>query len=235
MPKPEDQFAAFRHSSYARYFSARFLSAAATQILSTAIGWQIYQETGSAFLLGLVGLVQFLPAIVLVIPAGLASDRIGRRFIMGSSIWLEMVCALGILALTLRDDFNVTLVMTLLTLFGVARAFFRPASSSLAVNVVPQKDFANAVGWNSASWQLADIAGPAAGGLLYGVSAGLAYGTSAVLFLVAGILIFSIPKPAQRIEREPTSLSVLLGGFSYVWRQKVVLGTITLDLFAVLL
>lgn len=205
------------------------------QILSTAIGWQIYDETGNAFLLGLIGLVQFLPAVILVIPAGLASDRIGRRFIMGSAIWLEMACAAFILALAILTRFNPVLVLIALTIFGIGRAFYTPAASSLAVNLVPREDFANAVGWNTASWQLAHIAGPAAGGLLYGLSSATAYGTAVALLFLAGLLIFSIPKPAQRIEREPTSLAVLLGGFSYIWREKVVLGAISLDLFAVLL
>lgn len=230
-----DQFAAFRHSSYARYFSARFFSSTAVQILATAVGWQIYDETGSAFLLGLIGLVQFLPAILLVIPAGLASDRIGRRFIMGSTIWLEMLCAAIILTLALTRNFDPVLVLTTLTVFGIGRAFYTPAASSLAVNLVPREDFPNAVGWNTASWQLAHIAGPAAGGLIYGISAGAAYGTSVTLLLIAGVLIFSIPKPSQRIESEPASLSVLLGGFRYIWREKVVLGAISLDLFAVFL
>ena len=230
-----DQFAAFRHSSYARYFTARFFSSTAVQILATAVGWQIYDETGSAFLLGMIGLVQFLPAILLVIPAGLASDRIGRRFIMGSTIWLEMLCATIILALALSRNFDPVLVLTVLTVFGIGRAFYTPAASSLAVNLVPREDFPNAVGWNTASWQLAHIAGPAAGGLIYGISAGAAYGTSVTLLLMAGLLIFSIPKPPQRIESEPTSLSVLLGGFRYIWKEKVVLGAISLDLFAVFL
>ncbi|MEL6686618.1 MAG: MFS transporter [Pseudomonadota bacterium] len=230
-----DQFAAFRHSSYARYFTARFFSSTAVQILATAVGWQIYDETGSAFLLGLIGLVQFLPAILLVIPAGLASDRIGRRFIMGSTIWLEMLCAAVILTLALTGNFDPFWVLTTLTVFGIGRAFYTPAASSLAVNLVPREDFPNAVGWNTASWQLAHIAGPAAGGLIYGISAGAAYGTSVTLLLTAGIMIFSIPKPLQRIESEPASLSVLLGGFRYIWKQKVVLGAISLDLFAVFL
>ena len=234
-PAPSDQFAAFRHSSYARYFTARFASSTAVQILATAVGWQIYDETGSALLLGLIGLVQFAPAILLVIPAGLASDRIGRRFIMGSAIWLEMLCAAVILTLALTRNFDPVLVLVTLAVFGTGRAFYTPAASSLAVNLVPREDFPNAVSWNTASWQLAHIAGPAVGGLIYGISAGTAYGTAVALLLFAGFLIFSIPKPPQRIASEPTSLSVLLGGFSYVWREKVVLGAISLDLFAVLL
>lgn len=230
-----DAFAAFRHSAYARYFLARFLSSTAVQILSTAIGWQIYDETGNALYLGLIGLVQFLPAVLLVIPAGLASDRIGRRFIMGSAIVLEALVAATILFMAVSGRFAPEAVLGVLIVFGVGRAFYTPAASSLAVNLVPREDFPNAVGWNTGSWQLAHIAGPAAGGLLYGISASTAYGSALVLLAFACILIFSIPKPPQRISSEPTSLATLVGGFSYVFRNKVVLGAISLDLFAVLL
>ena len=154
---------------------------------------------------------------------------------MGSAIWLEMLCAAVILFLAITRNFDPVMVLATLTLFGICRAFHTPAASSLAVNLVPREDFPNAVSWNTGSWQLAHIAGPAAGGLLYGVSASTAYGSAITLLLLAGLLIFSIPKPPQRIETETTSISVLLGGFSYVWREKVVLGAISLDLFAVLL
>ena len=120
-------------------------------------------------------------------------------------------------------------------MFGVARAFYSPASSSLAVNLVPKEDFANAVGWITASWQLASILGPVLGGLIYGLGAPIAYGTAVCLFLISGATILTIPKPAQKSSREPTTLKTLLGGFSYVWKEKVVLGAISLDLFAVLL
>lgn len=186
-------------------------------------------------MLGYIGLVQFLPAVVLVVPAGLASDRIGRRFIMGAAIWLEVLCAAVILALALLSDFNPTLVLITLTVFGVGRAFYSPASSSLAVNLVPREDFANAVGWNTATWQLAHVAGPSVGGVLYLISPSFAYAVTAVLLCLAGILIASIPKPPQRIESEPTSLTTLVRGFTYIWKEKIVLGAISLDLFAVML
>lgn len=205
------------------------------QILSTTIGYHLWDITGNALLLGYIGLVQFLPAVILVIPAGLASDRIGRRFIMGSAIWLEMICAVFILGLAILSDFNPVWVLLALTIFGVARAFYSPASASLAVNLVPREDFANAVGWNTATWQLAHIVGPALGGVLYLAGPELPYTVASVLFLMAGGLIFSIPKPPQRIETEPASLPTFLRGFTYVWKEKVVLGAISLDLFAVLL
>lgn len=230
-----DRFSAFRHSSFARYFGARFLTAFATQVTSVAVGWQIYDETGNAALLGWIGLVQFLPAVLLVLFTGLASDRFGRRLIMGLSILMEMSCAAMIFYLAVTRQFDPVIVLIVLTVFGVARAFLTPASSSLVVNVVPKEDFANAIGWITSSWQLASIFGPVAGGLLYGISGPTAYASAALIFMMAAGLIFSIPKPEQALEKAATSLQTILGGFSYIWKQKIVLGAISLDLFAVLL
>ena len=231
----EDRFAAFRHSAFKRYFWARFLTASATQIVATAVGWQIWKVTGNAWLLGLIGLVQFLPALLLVLVTGLAADKLGRRRVMGSAILLKMVCALGILGLAVTNNFDPVLVLSLLALFGVARAFHTPASSSLVVNVVPKKDFANAIGWITSSWQLASIAGPAAGGLLYGISGPFAYGVAVLIFATSATLIFSLETPKQDMETAPTNWNTLVGGFRYIWQEKVVLGAISLDLFAVLL
>ncbi|MCA8899979.1 MAG: MFS transporter [Hyphomonas sp.] len=230
-----DRFAAFRHKAYSRYFVSRFLTSLAAQIVSVAVGWQIYDETQNAALLGWIGLVQFLPALVLVVVTGVTADRFGRRNVMGLAVFVEMACAAAILAIALSGRFDPYIVLGVLTVFGIARAFYSPASSSLAVNLVPKEDFANAVGWVTASWQLASIAGPVLGGLLYGLGGPVAYSAAALLFLTSGAMVLSIPKPPQRGVREPTTLSTLLGGFSYVWRQKVVLGAISLDLFAVLL
>ena len=230
-----DRFSAFRHSSFAQFFGARFLTAFATQVTSVAVGWQIYDETGNAALLGWIGLVQFLPAVLLVLFTGMASDKFGRRLIMGLSILMEMVCAVMIFYLAFTRQFDPVIVLIILTVFGVARAFLTPASSSLVVNVVPKEDFANAIGWITSSWQLASIFGPVAGGLLYGISGPAAYGFAALTFLTAAILIFSIPKPQQALETSATSLATLTGGFRYIWKQKIVLGAISLDLFAVLL
>ena len=230
-----NRFSAFQHSAFSRYFAARFCTAFATQIVSVAIGWQIYDQTQNAALLGWIGLVQFLPALILVIPTGLTADKFDRRLIMGSAIVVKMLCALVILALALSGNFKPLWVLAALTVFGIARAFHTPASSSLVVNVVPKEDFANAVGWVTSSWQLASVFGPVAGGLLYGFSGPTAYGVAAVIFAIAAVLIFSIEKPKQIISKEPTSLSTLVGGFSYIWKQKIVLGAISLDLFAVLL
>jgi len=230
-----DRYEAFRYSSYTRYFISRFFTSFSVQVLSVAVGWQIYDQTRDPALLGWIGLVQFLPALSLVVVTGNAADRLGRRLVMGSAMLLMMACSGMILFLATTDQFVPVLVLSVLTLFGVARAFYGPASTSLAVNLVPREVFPNAVGWISSSWQLASIAGPVAGGLLYGLSPMAAYGTSTTLFAVGALLILTIPKPAQLVDKAPTTLSSILGGFSYIWKEKIVLGAITLDLFAVLL
>lgn len=230
-----EQFSAFAHKSYQRYFASRFLSAFSIQILSVAVAWQIYDQTQNAALLGWVGLVQFLPALLLVVVTGLAADRLGRRMVMGLSICFMSLCAAMILGMAATGRFDPVWVLAVLTVFGVARAFLSPASASLVVNLVPREDFANAISWVTSSWQLASIVGPAIGGLLYGLSSIIAYSASALIFAASALLIFSIPKPKQIIDSAPTTLKTLLGGFRYVWSQKIVMGAIGLDLFAVLL
>ncbi len=230
-----DRFAAFRHSSYRRYFISRFGGSLAGNILSVTVAWQIYVETENPLYLGWIGLVQFLPSLVLVLITGLAADKLGRRVIMGLATCLQMACGLTLLAITVLGAFNVVLVLAILTVQGIARAFYSPSVNSLVVNIVPREDFPNAVSWNASSWQMATILGPALGGALTAISINVAYGTAAIVSLLTALLIFSIPKPEQVRSTARTTLSTLLGGFSYIWRTKIVLGAMSLDLFAVLL
>ncbi len=234
-PAPYQRYAAFRHGAFLRFWSARFLTTFATQIVSVAVGWQIYDLTRNPFDLGLVGIIQFAPALLLVLVTGVVADKFGRRLIMGLAAVLEALCALALLLLTLRGLTDPLPIFTVLAVFGTARAFFGPASASLVANLVPAEDFANAVAWNSSAWQTATIIGPVAGGLLYGLSAEAAYGTAVVLMLAAGLLVLSIPKPAQTSAAQKATLETLFAGFRYIWGEKVVLGAISLDLFAVLL
>ncbi|MFD9898877.1 MFS transporter [Mesorhizobium sp. NPDC059025] len=234
-PSPDQRYAAFRHAAFRNYWASRFLITFATQVVSVAVGWQIYDLTRDPFDLGLVGIVQFLPSLLLVLVTGVVADRFGRRRIMALATLMEAACALVLLLLTWHGLYSPFPVFGVLLLFGVARAFFGPASASLVANLVPPKDFANAIAWNSSAWQTATIIGPVAGGLLYGLSSEIAYGTAAVLMLFALLLILGIPKPAQRSETDKPSLESLFAGFHYIWREKVVLGAISLDLVAVLL
>jgi len=230
-----ERYAAFRHSPFVRFWLARFLATFSTQVVSVAVGWQIYDLTRNPFDLGLVGIVQFLPSLLLVLVTGVVADRYGRRLIMGLSAFLEAACAAAILLLTLRGLSSPLPIFGVLAVFGIARAFFGPASASLVANLVPKEDFANAVAWNSSAWQTATIVGPVAGGLLYGIGAEMAYGAAALLMLASGLLVFSIPRPDQRNETDKPTLETLFAGFRYIWGEKVVLGAISLDLFAVLL
>lgn len=231
----DDRFAAFRHRAFLNYWLARFLTTFATQIIAVAVGWQIYDLTRDPWDLGLVGLVQFAPALLLVLVTGSVADRFGRRRIMGLMTALEALAGLTLLMLTLYGLTSVLPVFATLLFFGIARAFYGPATASLVANLVPARDFANAVAWNSSAWQTATIVGPVAGGLLYGLGAAVPYSVAVVLFAGAAVLVTMIPKPAQRSETQKVSLETVFGGFRYIWKEKIVLGAISLDLFAVLL
>lgn len=229
-----DRLAAFRHSSYTRFFFARFLLSFSQQIVSVAVGWQMYDQTGSAIYLGLIGLVQFLPSLLLILVTGSVADRYNRRAIAALCSLVSALCTLALLVMTVMGTFTPLPVFAVLLIFGVERAFMSPAVQSLAPNLVPEGTL-NAIAWNSSSWQLAAITGPVLGGLLYGVSASTAY-TVAVIFSVLGAaLLYMIPKPVQKTTGETKSWAMILGGFSFIRAEKVVLGAISLDLFAVLL
>lgn len=231
-----ERYAAFRHRPFLLYWASRFLATFAAQVVSVAVGWQIYDLTRDPFDLGLVGIVQFAPALLLVLVTGVAADRFGRRLIMALAILGEAGCAAALLVLSMRGLSSAMPIFVVLAVFGVARAFFGPAAASLVANLVPPEDFGNAVAWNSSAWQTATIVGPVAGGLIYGVSADAAYATATVLMLASGLLILALPRPPQAAGTvERPSLETLFAGFRYIWREKVVLGAVSLDLFAVLL
>ncbi len=229
------RYAAFAYRSYLFYWLSRFSTTFATLIISVAVGWQIYDISREPFYLGLVGLCQFLPALLLVLVTGTVADRFGRRRIMAVTILVEAFCAGLILWLTFRGMETVLPIFPVLVLFGTARAFNGPASSALLPNLVPPRVFANAVAWNSSAWQTATIVGPVAGGLLYGISAEVAYGVALLLLLAASVCAMLIEKPAQHTERETVTLESLLAGFRYIYHEKIVFGAISLDLFAVLM
>jgi len=231
----DQRYAAFRHSAFLRYWVSRFLATFAAQVVSVAVGWQIYDLTRDPFDLGLVGIIQFVPSLLLVLVTGTAADRFGRRLIMGISSLVEAACSLALMVLVLQGLSGPGPVFAVLAVFGVARAFFSPASGALVANLVPQEDFANAVAWNSSAWQMATIVGPVVGGLLYGLGPEVAYGSAALLMVAGGLLVFSIPKPAQRSSVDKPTLATLFAGFGYIRRERIVFGAISLDLFAVLL
>jgi MFS family permease len=226
---------AFRHPGFLFYWVARTMAHFATQIVSVAVGWQVYDLTRDPFDLGIVGLVQFAPALLLVLVTGAVSDRFNRRLIMAICLFGEALCAGAMITLTIAGIGVVWPIFVVLVWFGIARAFFNPASQSLIANLVPPEDINNAIAWNSSGWQVATITGPVAGGLLYGISPEIAYGTAFALMTIGAALMLLVPRPAQKTLHEKANWETLVAGFRYVWHEKVVLGAISLDLFAVLL
>jgi MFS family permease len=232
---PGNAWAALRHRGFAFLWVSRLAATFGTQIVSVAVGWQVYDLTRDPFHLGLVGLVQFAPALLLVLVTGLAADRFNRRAIVAACQGVEGLAALVLLVLTLHGDIAVGFILSVLVGFGVARAFLGPAQQSLVPNLVPPEALASAIALSSSTQQFATITGPVVGGLLYGLGAPLPYGVAAALFVMAATFALLIPKPRQKTVAEPARWETLVAGFRYVWREKIVLGAISLDLFAVLL
>jgi hypothetical protein len=209
----------------------------ATQIQSVAVGWELYERTNSAALLGFVGLAQFLPVLLLSLPAGHAADRYNRKGLLQLA---QAVMALSSMALAVISWFQgpVALVYFCLVLTGASRAFNAPARWSLLPQVVPASVLGNAVTWNSSAWQVAAATGPALGGLVLAAAedAVAAYVVAASCSLACVVLIGLIrPRPTEPRPVEDRSLASLLAGIRFVWRTELLLAAITLDLFAVLL
>ncbi len=226
---------AFAIPAFRRYWFGRFASVFAVQITSVAVGWQVYDITRDPLDLGFVGLIQFLPSPLLVLVTGQAADRFGRRNIMAVSIAVEALCVAVLAWLTFRGLDSVAPIFAILLLFGIARAFYGPAANSLIANLVPTKELPGAVALNTASWQIATIVGPVAGGLLYGLAAPAAYGGALGLLVLATGLVLLVPRPQKRDLPPKVDWSTVLAGFRYIGSNRVVLGAISLDLFAVLL
>ena len=226
---------AFTYVGFRFFWLTTLLVSFAVQIMSVSIAWQIYDVTGNVFLLGLVGLSLFLPALLLILVTGLTADRFNRRGIMAVCLTAELFCALGFLTFVNAQAHEVWPIFGILVVLGTARAFWGPAAQSLAPNLVPPEALSNAITVNASAWQFASIMGPAAGGLLYGVSPTVAFGTAAGLLLLAVVCVLLIPKPRQRQSHQATNLETIFGGFRYIFSNKVVLGAISLDMFAVLM
>ncbi len=233
--RPVGRFEAFSYPAFTKYWTARFAVTFATNIVAVAVGWQVYDLTRDPLDLGIVGLVQFLPLLMLVLVTGVVADRFGRRTVMAASTALAVLCALAILFYSWRGLASPMPIFVALFGLGVARAFFAPASQSLVVNLVPNRVFPNAVAWNSSAWQVGSIVGPVVGGLLYGLGANAAYSAAALMFAASTVLTLMIPKPAARAEVIKVTFDSLFDGLRYIRDQKVVLGAISLDLFAVFL
>src|SRR6266496_1831743 len=228
---------AFRYSNFTLFVVARFFLVAALEMQSVAVGWQIYEITRRPLDLGLVGLAQFLPVVFLFLPAGHAADRFNRKSLVVVCYIGFAVCYGLLLEIARVGVRDIRLIYAVLVLLGVVRAFNAPAGRSLLPLLVPVEVFPNAVAWNATTFQGATILGPALGGLLYAALGGPAgvYGIALLVTLVAMLSLFRVTLTAPDRPHEEVNARSVLAGMHYIWRKKVVLGSISLDLFAVLL
>ncbi|MFZ5439140.1 MAG: MFS transporter [Myxococcota bacterium] len=236
MTASTDSFAAFRHPGVARFALGRFLSAMATTSVSVAVGWQLYERTGSTFALGLVGLVEVVPVVTLALPAGVVADRFPRRTVaIGAHLTLA-ACSAALMALALFDG-PVWLTYVVLFVLGVGTAFRGPSVGAMLPQLVPAEHFRNANAWFSSTYELASISGPAVAGFLIAAVSGaqLAYGFALVAHLGFVGILLSLPARPAALSGKRQGLADLLAGWRFVSGTRVFLAAITLDLFAVLL
>jgi MFS family permease len=226
----------FRSPGFQRYWIGRLCAIFARQMQSVAIGWQVYEITHRPLDLGFVGLVQFLPALGLVFVTGHVADRYDRRYVLASCITLEAICSGLFLFLTLTGNTDRLFIFATLFLFGVARSFEFPAAFALMPNLVPASQFARAAAWNSSTWQVGTIAGPALGGVLYAFGPYVVYGCCALLSVTGALFISRIPfQRTVATGRKAVTWDSVVAGVHFIRQQPIVLGAISLDLFAVLL
>jgi MFS family permease len=228
---------AFTYPGFALFQFARFFIVLATEMQSVAVGWQVYEIRKRPLDLGLVGLAQFLPPFLLFLVSGHVADRYDRRNLIVVCFSGYTVCSMLLLLVTLRGPHSVYPIYAVLVLLGVVRSFSAPVSRAIVPQLVPEPHFPNAVAWASTVFQCATILGPSLGGVLYAAARGPAvvYALASSVGVIAVFATSQIKTQAKARAREPISLRTVLAGFHYIWREKLILGSISLDLFAVLL
>ncbi|MGH9467370.1 MAG: MFS transporter [Terriglobales bacterium] len=238
LPEAADRpHAALQFRDFRLYQGARLVSVLSSEMIAVAVGWQVYAITHRALSLGYVGLAQVLPSFLLCLVAGHAVDRFDRRRVL---LWVQGGYALvaGLLFYTsVTHNTWVGAIYALMAVQGVVRAFGSPAGQALMPELVPAEHFANAVTWGSSVFMMATIVGPGLGGLMYGWTGGAAwvYAAATIAYLTALSLTAAIKTRTGRMEPKAATLETLLAGFRYVRENQIILGTISLDLFAVLL
>ncbi len=229
--------AAFRYPNFRYHMMARFLATTSSEMQSVAVAWQVYGLTHRPLDLGLVGLAQFLPGVFLFLVAGHTADRVPRKRILQVCYAAFSLCSLLLLTLSLRGLVSVYPVYLALLFNGTIRAFNGPASQAFLPLIVEEEHFPNAVAWSSSIFQAATILGPTAGGIIYAwTGSPLPVYTCSALFYFAALLSMSVIH--VRVVARPRTLAstgALLSGLRFIWRHKLILAVISLDLFAVLL
>ena len=232
----------FRHRSFSLFWASRFLMNVGVQVESVAIGWQVYAVARltrgvdqSAFLVGMVGLAQFVPMFLLTLVAGAMADRVDRRKMLLVCILIETACVIVLSVLAMHPQPSFIPIFVIAAVFGAARTFMNPASGAMGPMLVPKDELPRAIAWNSLAWQSASIFGPFLGGLLVAFSASGAYAGTAVLYGLAAAALVFIRHDTKPVSKPQSRLAAVKEGLAYVWATKEVLGAISLDLFAVLL
>jgi len=228
---------AFTYPSFRLYQVARFFIVLATEMQAVAIGWQVYDITRRSLDIGLIGLAQFLPGILLFLVSGHTADRFDRRRVLTFGYAGFATCSALLLAISLSHTQSVRLIYGVSMLVGVVRSFNAPASRGILPLLVPEELFRSAFAWGQTIFEGATILGPAVGGLVYGIfrTPSPVYAAAMVAAASAALSMLGvIPKYRARI-REPFSAKAVLAGLHYIWRERMVLGSISLDMFAVLL
>lgn len=237
--------AVLAQGDFRRYAVARFLATVTWQMLGVAVGWQVYDLTRDPLALGFVGLAQFLPFLVLVLPGGQTADRRDRRLVLMAAYAVEVLAVLLLLGATLSGGRETWPVFLAMALVGAGRAFWMPAGQAMVVNLVPAALFPRAAAFNATLFQCAIVAGPAVGGLIYaagesgsgagsGAGAAWVYGCALVLLLTVLALLLGVRPVRPPPSSTPGSWHELSAGLRFVASNKPVLGAISLDLFAVL-
>ena len=224
-----------RHRAFVQFWCARIASGFGFQMLSVAVGWQIHAITGRAFDLGLIGLVQFVPSVLLALPAGHVADQFERRRVVLIGQIVEWTAIVLLAVLTLLGRIHEAGILLLVFVIGVAKAFESPSMQSLLPALVPPAILPRAVAVSGSAFQMAMILGPAVGGLLYVAGPGVVYLSAAALYLVAATMMALLRYEQAPPKREPATLKALFAGVHFIRERKDVLGVISLDLFAVLL
>jgi MFS family permease len=234
--------APLRLPDYRAFWLARVFATMAGMMMVIVIGWQVYDiarqtmpPREAAFLLGMIGLVQFLPLLVLSLFIGVIADRLDRRHMARFAVALELACAAVLALLALNDAITLPALFGVAALLGVGRAIAGPALGALAPNLVPREILPSAIALNSIAWQTGAVAGPPLGALLYAVSDATSYATAAVMLALALVALFRIGPVARPAPSKVAPWRSLMEGLGYMRRNQMVLGAITLDLFAVLL
>lgn len=234
-PAPRSADSLLNHPAYVAFWCARTASTFGFQMLSVAVGWQIYAITGRAFDLGLIGLVQFFPSVLLALPAGHLADQFDRRRIVLIGQIVEWIAIVLLTVLTFLHAIDEVGILLLIFVISTAKAFESPSLQSMVPALVPSALLPRAMAMNDSAMQAAMIMGPALGGLLYVAGPGVVYTVAAVLYLISGVMVARLRYEHAPPKREPATLKTLFAGVHFIRERKDVLGVISLDLFAVLL